>query len=213
MRLALCSLLLLVLIAPPLGAPAAYGDDSAGGQAAEGETKAAQEDVVVLKSGDVWSGHVIQEDENVVVLETTSRSGGLGRITFKRAEVKAIRRGSGSEARVRGGPRLIRDEWFLLRSDGRIIGTRHLELWSDRMRAGPGFRIEETIRIFSQGAHLPATMTKRTELVDLRFYPRLIAFREVGEASSTPDGPARYERNIAGYIVESLGGFCAQGGP
>lgn len=199
-------LLLLILCASVLLAPAAFAEDSdpAAPDPTDDKSKDVQEDVVVLKSGVIWSGRVIQEDAKVVVLETTSSNGGLGRITFDRAEVKTIRHGRSSEAAVRGGPRRIRDEWFLLRSGGGIVGTRHLELWSDRMKAGPGFRIEETIDIFSQGAHLPATMTKRTELVDLRFYPRLIAYREVGEAGKGSGGPKRYERNISGNVVDGV---------
>ena len=161
-------------------------------------------DEVILTSGAVWRGRILQEDAKVVVLERVSRNGGLGRITFDRADVRTVRRGSAEGVRPRGGPRLIRDEWFLLRSGGRIVGTRHLELWSDRTQAGPGFRIEETVRFFAQGPRLPGTFTQRTEVVDLRFFPRLLRFREVGEAGRGGQGPRRYENTISGNVVAGV---------
>jgi len=166
----------------------------------------------VLKSGGVWTGRVIQEDEKVVVLERTSRSGGMSRVTFDRPDVQTIRRGAATAAQPRGGPRVIRNEWFLLRSGGRIVGTRHLELWSDRTRAGAGFRLEESVDFFAQGPALPATHTKRTEVVDLRFFPRLLAFREVGEAGEGSHGPRRYERSVSGNVVDGLWRGSAFGG-
>jgi hypothetical protein len=182
-------------------------------EATEAPAETPEQDTVRLKSGVVWHGRVVQEDDKLVVLERISRSGGIGRITFDRAEVAGVRRGGGATDRPRGGPRLIRGEWFLLRSAGRIIGTRHLELWSDRTKAGPGFRIEETVRFFAQGPHLPATWTKRTEVVDLRFFPRLVAYREVGEGGEGGSGPRRYERNISGDVVDGVwSGFAFDGG-
>ena len=189
---------------PPAGAPPAAGGPPADAPPAAKPAPDDEQDVVVLKNGGIWTGRVIQEDEKFVVLERTSRSGGLGRITFDRSEVATIRRGQATAAAPRGGPRLIRDEWFLLRSGGRIVGTRHLELWSDRTKAGPGFRLEEAVRLFTQGPALPATYTKRIEVVDLRFHPRLLAFREVGEAGEDGAGPRRYERNFNGNVVDGL---------
>lgn len=197
---------------PPTPAPAEVPTRSPEGSpeaAPEGEDKPAaavepEEDVIVMKGGVIWRGRVILEDAKVVVLERVSRSGGIGRITFERSEVQEIRRGAGTSQRVRTGPRIVRDEWFLLRSGGRIIGTRHLELWSDRTKSGPGFRLEESVRFFAQGPHLPATLTKRTEIVDLRFFPRLLVFREVGEAGTDGVGPRRDERTVSGNVVDGV---------
>lgn len=203
--LALCLALGAGFLAAPAGAD--EGPDCPPPKSpAPGPEKAeeAEQDVVVLKGGGVWTGRVIQEDEQVVVLERTSRSGGMSRVTFDRPDVETIRRGAATAAQPRGGPRVIRDEWFLLRSGGRIVGTRHLELWSDRTRAGAGFRLEETVSFFAQGPALPATRTKRTEVVDLRFFPRLLAYREVGEAGEGSRGPRRYERSISGNVADGL---------
>ena len=50
---------------------------------AQEEEKSDEQDVVVLKSDAVWTGRVVLEDEKVVVLERTSRNGGMSRITFE----------------------------------------------------------------------------------------------------------------------------------
>ncbi len=166
---------------------------------------AVADDTLIHKNGSLWTGRIIHETAEKLVLERVSKTGGVGRITFQRKDIKTIRRGrpegvpSGD-----GGPRLVREEWFLLRSTGGIIGTRQLELWSVKSRGKPGYRLEEHIEYFAQGPQLPATRTHRTEEVDERFVPRLIAYREEGDASSLRDGPSRYARNVSGRVVKGV---------
>ncbi|MDF1700708.1 MAG: hypothetical protein P1V36_06080, partial [Planctomycetota bacterium] len=131
--------------------------------AADDEDVAAK-DTLIHTNGSVWEGRILQETDEQIVLERVSKSGGVGRITFPRADIKLIRRGRpDGAAGNEGGPRLVREEWFLLRSSGRIIGTRRLELWAVRSRGEPGFRLEEAVEYFAQGPQLPATRTHRTE--------------------------------------------------
>ncbi len=187
--LLVCLALGLLVVA---GAPAAASEDG----------EAAAEDTIILKNGSLWTGRILQETEEQVLLERVSKSGGVGRITFPREDIKLIRRGRPEGARTaEGGPRLLREEWFLLHSSGRIVGTRRLELWSIRSRGEPGYRLEERLEYFSQGPQLPATRTFRTEEVDERFLPRLLAYREEGEASEQRSGPSRYARNVSGRVV------------
>lgn len=166
-------------------------------------------DVIVLKNGSVFEGRIVKESDTEIILEHGSVSGGTARITLARADVSQIRRGTG-QAAPRGGERPIRNEWFLLRSGGRIVGTRHLELWSVRTGARPGnpgrpgFRLEEHIEFFAQGPQLPATRTHRVEVVDLRFFPLLLSYREIGDASGVPGGPRRYERSISGNVKKGV---------
>lgn len=183
-------------------AHASEGDAaSEGGKASEGDEPAAL-DTVIHKNGSVWEGRILQETEDRVIMERVSKTGGVGRITFPRADIKLIRRGRPESAGTsEGGPRLLREEWFLLRSSARIIGTRRLELWAVTSRGEPGFRLEEAVEYFPQGPQLPATRTHRTEEVDQRFLPTLLAYREEGDASTAEGGPERYARNVSGRVV------------
>ena len=177
----------------------------AGAAHASDEDEAAALDTLIHKNGSVWEGRILQETDEYVVMERVSKSGGVGRITFPRSDIKLIRRGRPEGARTsEGGPRLVREEWFLLRSSGGIIGTRRLELWSVRLRGEPGYRLEEAIEFFAQGPQLPATRSHRTEEVDERFLPRLLAYREEGDAGSAAGGPERYTRNVSGRVVDGL---------
>lgn len=195
MRRLLSVFLLACLLGSAASARADEGDDPA----------PAAEDTVVLQNGSVWTGRIIEEDDTSVTLERVSPTGGVGRLTFPRKEIELVRRGTPrSEAARGGGPRLIRNEWFLLRSSGRIVGTRHLQLWSVKSRGLPGYRLEENVAFFAQGPHLPGTSTQRVEEVDLRFFPRLLAWRESGDGSDLADGPKRYTRNVSGRVVDGL---------
>lgn len=172
---------------------------------ASDDEEAVVKDTLIHKNGSVWEGRILQETDDVVVLERVSKSGGVGRITFPRADIRLIRRGRPEAARTaEGGPRLVREEWFLLRSSGRIIGTRRLELWAVRARGEPGYRLEESIEYFAQGPQLPATRTHRIEEVDERFSPRLLAYREEGDAGKGPAGPERYTRSATGRVVDGV---------
>ena len=167
------------------------------------DEEAAALDTVILKNGSVWEGRILQDTDTRVVMERVSKTGGVGRITFPRDEIKLIRRGRPDAARTsEGGPRLLREEWFLLRSSARIIGTRRLELWAVKSRGEPGFRIEEAVEYFAQGPQLPGTRTHRTEEVDQRFLPTLLAYREEGDPSTVEGGPARYARSVSGRVVD-----------
>jgi hypothetical protein len=202
------------LPAPPAGSEPAPAPKAAPGSAPAPEEKPqekparkpeAEPDTVVLKNGSVWSGHVVEETATSVTVECVSESGGVGRFTFQRSEIQKIRRGrAAGKAPEEGGPELVRDEWFLLRSGGRIVGTRRLQLWSVRRRGEPGFRLEEKIGYFAQGPQMPATRSDRTEDVDLRFFPRLVAYHEEGDPSPAPNGPRRYTRNVSGRVVDGV---------
>ncbi len=187
----------------PPGAPAGEPPAAPEPPADPVRPKAQQaEDSVILHNGSVWTGRIIKEDDSVIVVEHTSASGGVARYTFPRSEVKQVKRAAGVERRPEGGPRPIRDEWFLLRRGGRIVGTRRLELWSVKSSGKPGYRLEEKIEFFAQGPQLPATRTHRIEKVDLRFEPRLLAWQEEGDAGDGPDGTRRYSRGASGRVVD-----------
>ena len=172
---------------PPGAAPASSG----------------RQDVVVLRWGASYSGRVVEETDDKVVLETRSNRGGLGRMTFKREQVLRVERGAGGSAPT-GGTRPIRDEWFLLQSGGRIVGTRHLELWSVRRDKRPAYRLDETIEMLPQGRHLPATRTMRNEITDLKFRPLVISFREVGDGSHLGQGPEPFDRYVSGSVRDGV---------
>ena len=158
-----------------------------------------RQDVVTLKNGQVFSGRIAEENQVRVVLERPSSSGGFARFTFKKENILRIRRGAGEPA-VKGSITPIRDEWQLLRSDGANVGHRHLELWSVRSGNRPAFRLEESITWFGQGQRVPWTRTTRVELVDLKFAPLVLSYKEVTEAETTSEGPRRYERTVSGRV-------------
>jgi len=166
--------------------------------------KAAEQDVVTLDNGSVWKGRILKEDERVVVLETARKGGGVGRYTFPRTEIKQLHRAEHVARRPGGGPLPLRDEWFLLRREGRIVGTRHLELWSVTSRGEPAYRLEEHVEFFAQGPQLPATRTHRTEEVDLRFLPRLLAWSEEGDRGTEGSDVRGYERRASGRVVDGV---------
>jgi hypothetical protein len=168
-----------------------------------GENPPVEEDEVELKTGTVWRGHVTEESEACVVVETLTTDGGVMRLRFKRAEVHAVRRGPAGRARP-AVPQAIRDQWFLLRSRGETVGVRRLALRTARVDGGPGFRLEESVVHFAQGRHIPGTRIDRSEEVDMRFLPRRLFFREVGDPSSQAGGPTGYERGIAGRVADGL---------
>jgi len=184
--------------APPHAPSAASGTPSEGDPAGP-----RREDVVYLANGGVFSGRVVRDDGDVVVIEVRSDRGGLGRYTFEREQVERIERRSG-DPEPTTDTRPVRDEWFLLQSAGRVVGTRHLELWSIRDDGQPAYRLEEEITTFAQGAHIPAVRVVRTEVTDLRFTLRLATWREMGEASLDPAGPGRYERSASGRVRDGV---------
>jgi hypothetical protein len=160
-------------------------------------------DVIEMESGVTWEGRIVAEDEKTVTLVRGSDSGGTTRLTLQRGEIRQIRRGAGGPA-PRGGARPLRDEWFLLRSGGRIIGKRNVQFWSVATGGEPGYRLEDLRVYFAQGTRLPETRTHLQEYTDLELHPRLLSFREVGEPSSEPGGPRRYERNVSGRVTDGV---------
>lgn len=217
-RLAVLAGLLVGLLAAPGAGPRARADEPAaaapGGEPAP--PAGLREDVVHLDNGASFSGRVVRDDGEVVVLEQTSDTGGLARLTFPRAKVVRVDRGAGGE-RPGGGVRPVRDEWYLLRSAGRVVGVRRLQLWTVRDLGEPGFRLEETVDLFAQGTHLPAIRATRTEITDLRFCVRLVTWREQGEGRDAQGVRTRYERAVSGRVKDGVwygavldGGTAAQ---
>ncbi len=211
----LAALLILAALAVALApgyASAEEGDGPAAGapekadpkKAAPAEAPKLEDDVVILHNDSIWKGRIISENEKSVILETTSKGGGVGRYTFPRADVKQIRRAENIDRAAGGGPHALRDEWFLLRRGGRIVGTRRVELWSVKSRGKPGYRLEEKIEFLAQGPQLPATRTHRTEEVDLDWKPRLLAWHEEGERGKDGDGPRGYSRRASGRVVDGV---------
>jgi len=178
---------------------------SCGAVFADDEERARDErnsDLVVLQSGRDLHGQIIEESAEHVVIRIFSATG-FSEFTFPREDVRRVQHGDGVTT-TRADVEPIRDEWFLLYSAGRIVGTRHLELWSVRSKTTPGYRLAEDLRYFAQGKHVPAMRIWRHESVDLRFMPRRLAFREVREASSIPGGPKRFERAVSGDVTKGV---------
>jgi hypothetical protein len=94
-----------------------------------------------------------------------------------------------------------RDEWFLLESDGRIAGTRHLTV----ARAQPGdkgWRLEEQVVLFQTSDRVPGVWIQLIEETDADLLPRHVYYRELGEAGSADSGVHRYETIRAGPVKE-----------
>lgn len=194
-------LLLLGCVLAGTDCPEAAADDPPA--PAQPPAAGLRQDVVHLENGASFSGRIVRDDGDVVILESRSDAGGLARFSFPRTRIARIERGSGEEI-PRGGVRPVRDDWFLLRSGGRVVGLRHLELWSIRDGGEPAFRLEETIELFAQGTHLPAIRAVRTEITDLRFALRLATWREIGETRAGDGGARRYERSVSGRIKDEV---------
>ncbi len=159
-------------------------------------------DLLVLKGGKQIHGKILEESDHHVVIRSFSATG-FFEYTAPIEDVVSVKRGEGAVT-TRADVEPLRDEWFLLYSEGRIVGTRHLELWTVRSKTAPGFRLEENLNYFAQGKHVPAMRVWRHESVDLRFMPRRLAFREVRERSAIPGGPGRFERAVSGDVTDGI---------
>ncbi|MFV1958097.1 MAG: hypothetical protein ACC662_01660 [Planctomycetota bacterium] len=190
---------LALLCTSGLPRPAAAGD----GETAPAACPPADAlDRILLLNGRVFEGRIIREDESGVVLGLVSSAGGEGRMRIPRAKIGRIER-----ARDRAplaGSASVRNAWYLLRSGGRTVGTRRLTLRKVRDGSAAGWRLEEHVLKFARGPSLPATQIHRMETTDLAFFPLRLHYREVGEASSEPGGPRRYERILTGAVVDGV---------
>jgi hypothetical protein len=160
-------------------------------------------DVVVLQNGARLEGRVVSLDEKEVRLEQTSPEG-KAVVAFPRADVRAIELAEGDAvpARPPGGPKdPVRDEWWLLKADGAVRGTRHLLLVPHADEHGSRWRIEEHVRLFA-APKVPGVRVVRIEDVDDEWRPRHVHYRELGDASAEEGGLAGYETIRSGPVAE-----------
>ncbi len=164
-------------------------------------------DVVELTGGKQRIGRVTVDNDDWVVLEVRSRSGGTMSVKMARKEVTRVRYGAGPATRkefVEGrSSDVVRDEWYLIRSEGRIIGTRRsrvTRLKHDIER----WRLREDRHFFPQGKHVPSVLISRTEVTDEEFALLRTLYREVSANSTFQGGPRGYARTVTGRIEDLL---------
>lgn len=189
-RSTLAPVALLLLILGLTSLPEAHADDDA--------CPPVTLDRILHVNGKVFEGHIVSQDDRGVTLEFVSPSGGSGRLFFPYKLIQSVERGT-VEA-LPDTPSSVRNAWYLLRSESRVVGTRHLRLRRVRTGDVPGWRLEEHIIHFARGPHVPTTRIHRMETVDDAFRPLKLHYREVGEASMDPTGPRRYERILTGPV-------------
>lgn len=184
---------------PPAAAPApGAAPDAVDGPA----PAAAEEDVVVLGNGSEWRGRIVFEDDTCVEVETVSEAGAVHRVTLPRARIATVRRARLQPGAPTPGVTDEGDAWFLLRADGRIVGWRNVRVARVVSARLTGWRLEEELLEFAQGRHLPATRTRRVEVVDDDFAPRLLDYRETTAGEDV--GGARYERHVSGEVHDGV---------
>lgn len=171
-------------------------------------------DVVVLAGGSEVQGVVEQDDATGVVVRRRSSSGGVTRVTLTRKQIREIRYGAGepipvapgtaapgiAEGSPDGGTSVapppaespkqkqqLRSEWFLLRSGGRLVGTRHLSVTVTRGGRQAGWRFVDERRFLAQGKHVPASRITHTEVTDLELRLRRTIFEERVEGATSRD--------------------------
>ncbi len=167
-----------------------------------GDDAPARLDRVTLRNGSVFEGRIVEEGHDAIVLALPSETGGEGRMRLPRDMITEVVRGS--ECGPPPSPETVRDAWYLLRSDGRTVGTRHLVLRRVLGEGQPGWHLEEEVVTFGRGPHVPEIRRLRSEDVDLAFFPRALRFREVDEAAPGTDGPPRYERVATGPVKDAV---------
>jgi hypothetical protein len=145
----------------------------------------------------------VEEDDAKIVLQTSSDGGGVARIALPRAQISTVRR-AGKAATSAPSAVLVREAWFLLRSGGEPVGTRHVVLRSVRSGGQPGFRIEDTVIQLPQGRRIPRMRIERTEDTDPRFLPRRLTYREAIESSDADDATVRFERSVVGTVENGV---------
>jgi hypothetical protein len=156
-------------------------------------------DVITLNNGTVIRGSIVAEETARIVVQTVSASGGVGRITLPRDQISTVKR-AGRAGVDAPSAVLVREAWFLLRSGGEVVGTRHVLLRSVRSGGEPGFRIEDVVVQLPQGRRIPRTRIERTEDTDPRFLPRRLTYREAIEPSTADDATVRFERSVVGTV-------------
>lgn len=165
-------------------------------------------DEVVLSDGSRVAGRVVTVDEKGVVVERTGDTG-TNRLWFPRADVRSITFSEGPAAGEPAAPapegRPVRDEWWLLESDGRVVGTRHLLLLpkkaGDDVDSRIVWRLEEQVTLFGS-VKAPGVRVQRIEDVDAEFRPRFLHYREVGEAGPVDSGITPYEVIRSGPVAD-----------
>ncbi len=169
------------------------------------------DDVVVLKNGGRLTGIVVEEDAACVVLEQASGSSRT-RLRIQRGQVDRVERGASPLPVAPGVPAgaspssaaldAPRDEWWLLRSAGKVVGTRHLLTLVTEEAGLRGWRLEERVSIFA-APRLPAVLVQRIEDTTEDFRPRFLHYRERGEGDGLGRGSPPYEILRTGPVRES----------
>jgi hypothetical protein len=208
-RIPLPTVLFVVLLL--LGPPSVCADDVPDFDdpvpAAAPASQESNLDVVELTGGKQKVGRVTVDNDDWVVLEVMGRSGGVMSVKMARKEVVRVRYGAGPATRkefVEGrSSDLVRDEWYLIRSEARIIGTRRIRI--TRMKGDQGsWRLREDRHFFPQGKHVPGVLISRTEVTDADFALLRTLYREVSANSTIEGGPRGYARTVTGQIEDVL---------
>ena len=184
----------------PAGLPPLPGAPEPAPQPEPQPAAAPDQDVVVLNNGSRWRGRVVRDDAEGVVLETTSASGAVRTMRIARSDLAAVERATRRQE-APSGTQLVRDEWFLLHAEGKVVGWRHLSVARIQASELRGWRMEEEVFEFGKGRHLPPTRTRLVETATERFEPRLIVFSETTEAQDQFDGT---QRKVSGQVQDGV---------
>jgi hypothetical protein len=162
------------------------------------------DDVIVLKNGARVEGKVVDDDGETVTIEKTL-AGGRTRIAVPWSSIFELHKDEKATATSKAplSNAAVRDEWWLLKSGGRIVGTRHLILSRHLGECGKGWRLEEQVALFAASPRVPAVHVQRLEEVDDLFLPRLLHYREVGEGASS-FGVESYEVIHTGPVKDGV---------
>ena len=171
---------------------------------------AAAEDVIHLRNGAPVKGRIVSEDDKHFVVEQRV-GGGFSSITVPKAFVARVERGPEPLAAGPSAPAMrpaavgVRDEWFLLESDAKVVGTRHVlsqpldPSSTGGLTAGKGVKIEEQVALFGT-PRFPAVLVQRIEDVGEDWLPRHLFYRERGDAGTGPGAPPAYETIRSGEV-------------
>ncbi len=195
------------LPAPPSAPPSPSDPPASAAEEPRDVAPPLAEDVVVLTNGSEWRGRICRETEREIEIEAVGRSGSVQRVSLPRARIAEVRRAPRDGAEPVLGAREESEEWFLLHAEGRIVGWRRVSVTRVRSSQFSGWRLEEEILEFAQGRHLPETRTRRLEVIDDEFVPRLIEYREASEA----EGSRGYERLVSGEVENGVWRLVATG--
>ena len=190
------------------------------------------DDVVVLENDVRLAGRILSEDSKGVVLEQSS-GGGKTTLTIPRTRIRSIERDPAARSvpapSKEGSPAgaasvtPVRDEWALLASDGKIVGTRHLTIGPTSAvgqrstvgqsgdQASKGIRFEERVVLFGR-PHVPGVSIHRIEETDERLLPVSFHYTETGEAGDVPAHAPAYETIRSGDVKGSAWTFAEREG-